>query len=66
MEIIKHGDLKPVLFECHICGCEFIAELNEYKEGYLSSEKHLTVNCPDCNNLVYVLEHNAIYVTIQK
>lgn len=65
MEIIKHGDLQPVLFECQRCGCEFVAELNEYKAGYFNSEKHLIVNCPDCNNVTYVLERKAMFVTIQ-
>lgn len=65
MEIIKHGNLMPILFECQKCGCEFIADLNEYQEAYSNGEKHLIVNCPDCNNVAYVSERDAIFVTIQ-
>lgn len=65
MEIIKHGNLKPILFECQQCGCEFIADLNEYQESYLNGERYLIVNCPDCNNVAYVSERDAMFVTIQ-
>ena len=66
MEIIKHGYLKPIRFECQKCGCAFIADLNEYQEAYSNREKHLIVNCPDCNNIAYVSERDAMFVTMQR
>ena len=65
MEIIRHGNLMPIRFECQKCGCEFIADLNEYQEAYSNGEKYLIVNCPDCNNVSYTSERKAMFVTIR-
>jgi RNase P subunit RPR2 len=64
MEIIKHGNLTPIRFECKKCGCEFIADITEYKEAYSNGEKHLIVDCPDCNNVAYISEREACFVTL--
>ena len=61
MEIIRHGDLIPIRFKCQRCGCEFIADLTEYEEAYLNGEKHLIVDCSDCNNVAYTLERSNFF-----
>ena len=58
MKIIKQGDLskirKPKHFNCSNCGCEFIAECNEYKYGGMQyNTTYWVCNCPTCNRQVY-------------
>ncbi len=57
MEIIKHGNLHvaDVHFTCNICGCEFIASINEYKllKYYYDNNKFCaSCRCPTCEKEV--------------
>lgn len=58
MRILKHGDLKPRKFVCRFCGCEFVAEIGEYKitnpaENYF----WYSVYCPECDSYIDNSEH---------
>jgi phage terminase large subunit GpA-like protein len=59
MEIIKHGK-KPDYrkkFECPHCGCQFIADILEYRReqsGY--NEEALVCICPECKTKCYLYE----------
>ena len=56
MRILKHGDLKDKCFTCDACGCEFIANMNEYSfDGYNTFE----VVCPDCNTVRYIYKRRV-------
>lgn len=55
MKIIKEGSLKqPITFNCTKCGCQFIAEGDEYiiQESMFSDNKFAFVNCPYCGYVV--------------
>ena len=59
MKIIKPGDLtqirRPIQFACSNCGCEFIAEKDEYKYGGMQyNTTYWACNCPTCGYVVYV------------
>ena len=55
MVIVKHGNLKEEDFTCERCGCEFLADMTEYKESYSNHEMYYIIKCPDCNTVVYKL-----------
>ena len=46
MVIVKHGNLKEEDFTCERCGCEFIADMTEYKESYSNHERYYIIQCP--------------------
>lgn len=49
MRIVKHGNLKPRLFICPECGCEFIAEVDEYNVVRCHSDTiWYDATCPEC------------------
>lgn len=50
MKILKHGKQMPRKFVCKLCGCEFVAEQNEY-ETMISGGNIIgySIYCPDCN-----------------
>lgn len=56
MKIIKEGNLKhPITFNCTKCGCQFIAEDDEYITHDPITpydNKYATVNCPCCGYIV--------------
>lgn len=60
MKIIKEGNLKhPITFNCTRCGCQFIAEDDEYITHdpsllpiTLYDKKYASVICPCCGYLV--------------
>lgn len=60
MKIIKEGNLKhPITFECPKCGCQFIAEDDEYTTHDPSlnpitpyDNKYAKVNCPCCGYVI--------------
>ena len=60
MKIIKEGNLKhPIAFECPKCGCQFIAEDDEYTTHDPSlnpitpyDNKYAKVNCPCCGYII--------------
>ena len=61
MEIIKQGDLSRLThtkrFQCVYCGCEFLADDNEYVIGDMwRNLQTYTVNCPCCDSRVYLEE----------
>ena len=47
MQIIKHGNLKPRHFVCKYCGCEFVADMREYKTA--ANGDNFFVDCPECD-----------------
>ena len=49
MEILKHGDLKERRFTCKTCGCEFVANMKEYRSSILYTLTYFTVKCPYCD-----------------
>lgn len=51
MKILKHGNLKERKFICRVCGCEFVANANEYY-AITANCMHLwySTTCPECNN----------------
>lgn len=55
MKIIKNGDLQERRFICKICGCEFIANYNEYKYRFDFGNDFINVSCPCCkgNNKIH-------------
>ena len=58
MKIIKHGNPKynkpDIKFRCSYCGCEFVAEYNEYKyAGSQYNESYYKAECPECHRSVY-------------
>ncbi len=58
MEIIKQGaDLEAIQkkeFHCNYCGCEFIANKNEYKtESGCRNDCYCISECPNCKRKVY-------------
>ena len=57
MKILKHGTLKERKFVCKVCGCEFVANANEYY-AYTASCITLWYNadCPECHNDTNVSE----------
>ena len=66
MVIVKHGNLKEEDFTCERCGCEFLADMTEYRESYSNHEKYYIIQCPDCNTGVYKLVevmHDKLYNT---
>lgn len=46
MIIIKHGNLRPRLFNCKRCFCEFVADMKEYQTA--ASGDNFFVICPEC------------------
>lgn len=61
MEIIKQGDLSklknPKRFECLRCGCEFLANDNEYVyEGMWRNLQTYTSYCPCCGTKTFIEE----------
>ena len=58
MKILKHGDLKPRKFTCRTCGCEFVANRDEYGSysiycpDTLDNIEVCRVYCPDCGMFV--------------
>ena len=53
MRILKHGDLRPRKFECDVCGCEFVAETDEYTTTKASGiTLCYYIYCPECNSYV--------------
>lgn len=49
MKILKHGNLNPRKFVCHICGCEFVADGNEYDTvSQFNQIVYHIVQCPYC------------------
>lgn len=51
MKIIKHGNMKPRIFTCIVCGCEFIAEVNEYRTTKIYiDDPWYSSYCPECNS----------------
>lgn len=50
MKIIKHGNMKPRSFTCDRCGCEFVAEVNEYRTvSACGSVLCHEARCPECD-----------------
>lgn len=50
MRIIKHGNMKPRIFTCGTCGCEFVAEVNEYRTVSLyGNTLYHEAHCPECD-----------------
>ena len=64
MKIIKPGDyeklLKPKHFCCTQCGCEFEADVSEYKSAaqiaYMHDGITAVCKCPLCDAAVYAYE----------
>jgi hypothetical protein len=56
MKILKHGKLKERKFTCKICGCEFIADISEYR---FSLADDFMVCCPDCKKEACYYESEA-------
>ena len=55
MRIIKQGILPERDFICKICGCEFVANLTEYKSAKLYWQPSCTlfeIDCPCCGNQI--------------
>ena len=51
MKIIKRGNLVPRKFTCAICGCEFVADVNEYyAETAGNTLLYFIANCPECRS----------------
>ncbi len=50
MKILKHGNLKPLKFTCWHCGCEFVADMSEYRTT-MANGINLWHNayCPECD-----------------
>lgn len=64
MNILKHGEVPSVKFECHFCGCEWSADAGEYSAdtrydrgpAYVMDEVKIvrrcyrtaTMACPEC------------------
>lgn len=54
MEIIERSStIRPVRFQCEICGCVFVASCYEYsiKKHFLSGDEY-EVSCPECGRKV--------------
>jgi hypothetical protein len=50
MKILKHGKSRPRKFVCCQCGCEFVADVNEYKTGEYDGIFIQAVSyCPECD-----------------
>lgn len=60
MKILKHGDLKPRKFICSVCGCEFVANRNEYgiDKTYAILPRYI-VTCPCCKQRMFTVQDNA-------
>jgi hypothetical protein len=61
MEVIKQGDpsrlKKSKRFECVYCGCQFLADNNEYEyNGMWSNLLTYTCKCLCCGSRVYLEE----------
>lgn len=57
MKIIKEGVLRPRHFTCHICGCEFIADPDEYTVtavcvNAIDTIRFFDAECPMCRMMV--------------
>lgn len=61
MKIIKHGNYealtKPKHFNCKRCGCEFEADITEYKSASQIAQVHDGIVaecvCPCCKTMAY-------------
>lgn len=57
MKIIKPGNTellkKTKHFICWKCGCEFTADLGEYKSDTQRNETYYYCDCPTCKNKAY-------------
>ena len=51
LKIIKHGNTVHT-YKCSRCGCIFIADNSEIKDG------DILMQCPECR--FYILEHDII------
>lgn len=51
LKIIKHGNTVHI-YKCRRCGCIFIADNSEIKDG------DILLQCPECR--FYILEHDII------
>jgi transcription elongation factor Elf1 len=61
MKIIKEGSLQARKFNCQFCGCEFIANIGEYR--LLLKDRGAHVQCPYCHHhLDVVLKDASLYV----
>lgn len=50
MQIIKHGTELKKKFKCINCGCEFIANKNEYHEFQSHPNEYMyKCECPECS-----------------
>lgn len=58
MKILKPGKdvLKPRKFVCSYCGCEFIAEKNEYDSVFYNNDFFYKCDCPNCGDMIYYSE----------
>lgn len=61
MEIIKQGDLSRLKntkrFQCTYCGCQFLADSNEYEScGMWRNLQTYGCKCPCCDSRVYLEE----------
>ena len=58
MKILKPGNMKKMKgvrkFKCYCCDCEFEADNTEYRVDSQYTETLYFIDCPCCNNLVYV------------
>ena len=57
MQIIKKGNLdklkEPIQFECHRCGCIFVADNTEYNKRFdQRGGDWAEIHCPTCKMLV--------------
>lgn len=48
MIIIKQGNKNPRKFICINCGCEFVADVNEYWRKEQFGVIYYECDCPDC------------------
>lgn len=57
MKIIKKGSIKQIkptkCFICNYCGCEFIAEYDEYKPIPYNTVDGSMCECPTCGRMVH-------------
>ena len=48
MKILKHGENKKRKFICFNCGCEFVADIQEYWRNEKFGVIYYECDCPEC------------------
>lgn len=63
MKILKVGRVEPIKamrFECKECGCEFLAEYNEYNKEHRPYRVIYSVKCPCCESPVIISVRDGV------